>query len=134
MFTISFTEKREAEIIFLLLSLYCTAAVYLWQFLGVPLPACPFHALFGIPCAACGMGRATEFLARGDMLHAFVLNPLFSVGVCLAVMFNLYVLIVLIFGLRVIRIRTTRAGANLLRITGVCCVLLNWSYLIYTGA
>ena len=48
--------------------------------LGLPGWACPFKALFGIPCPGCGLTRATDFLLHGQIsnamqMHAFA--PLF---------------------------------------------------------
>jgi hypothetical protein len=39
-------------------------------------PACPIHALIGIPCATCGATRAALRLARLDWMGALALNPL----------------------------------------------------------
>lgn len=40
------------------------------------LPACPLRAMLGIPCAACGSGRAIVALARLEPLAALLANPL----------------------------------------------------------
>ncbi len=39
-------------------------------------PACPFHALTGMPCPGCGATRAALALARGDVAGALAWNPL----------------------------------------------------------
>ena len=48
--------------------------------LGLPGWACPFKALFGIPCPGCGLTTAADFLLHGQLasalhVHAFV--PIF---------------------------------------------------------
>jgi hypothetical protein len=39
-------------------------------------PACPFHALTGLPCPGCGATRALVALAQGDVVRAIGWNPL----------------------------------------------------------
>ncbi len=39
-------------------------------------PGCPLRALTGIPCAFCGMTRATLALGDGDVAGALALHPL----------------------------------------------------------
>ena len=39
------------------------------------LPGCPLKATTGLPCPACGSGRATLALATGDLQQAFHWNP-----------------------------------------------------------
>lgn len=39
-------------------------------------PACPFHALTGLHCPACGTGRALHALVHGDLRRALRLNAL----------------------------------------------------------
>ncbi len=40
---------------------------------------CPLKALFGIPCAGCGLTRAMLCAAKLDFLNAFRYHPLFGV-------------------------------------------------------
>jgi len=42
-------------------------------------PDCPFHALTGLPCFACGSTRAALRLAAGDVAGALLMNPLAAV-------------------------------------------------------
>lgn len=44
------------------------------------LPPCPFKAVTGLPCPACGSGRASAALAAVDLPSAFASNPLFTLG------------------------------------------------------
>src|SRR5262249_3662434 len=43
-------------------------------------PDCPFHALTGLPCLACGTTRVALLLAAGDPMSAFLMNPLAAVA------------------------------------------------------
>lgn len=40
-------------------------------------PACPFRALTGFTCPGCGGTRGLHRLLHGDVVGAFVFNPLF---------------------------------------------------------
>lgn len=44
------------------------------------LPPCPVKAVAGVPCPACGSGRALVALARLDPGRAVRLNPVFALG------------------------------------------------------
>lgn len=48
------------------------------------LPACPFKALTGIPCATCGLTRCCLALSTGRWGEAFHCHPVAFVGVLLA--------------------------------------------------
>lgn len=37
---------------------------------------CVLRLLFGLPCPACGLTRASGWLARGELAHALRLHPL----------------------------------------------------------
>lgn len=52
-------------------------------------PACPFRALTGFTCPACGSTRSLHKLLHGDVVAAFHFNPL----LVLALPFLLYVLV-----------------------------------------
>jgi hypothetical protein len=44
------------------------------------LPACPFHAVTGVPCPTCGAGAAALALARLDFAAAVAASPLATVA------------------------------------------------------
>lgn len=53
--------------------------VLLGVLIGLEVPICPTRTLLGIPCPGCGLTRATEALAVGDvhgMLHFHPLAPI----------------------------------------------------------
>jgi Protein of unknown function (DUF2752) len=52
-------------------------------------PACPFRALTGFTCPACGSTRGLHRLLHGDVVAAFQFNPL----LILALPFLLYALV-----------------------------------------
>lgn len=53
--------------------------------LGVLKP-CPLKLLTGVPCPTCGGTEALRSLARGDLTHAFAVQPLIALlGVALLV-------------------------------------------------
>ena len=52
-------------------------------------PACPFRALTGFSCPACGSTRGLHCLLHGDMVSAFEFNPL----LILSLPFLLYALV-----------------------------------------
>jgi hypothetical protein len=44
---------------------------------GVTVELCPFRYVSGIPCPTCGSGRASLHLLYGELVSAFLSNPLF---------------------------------------------------------
>lgn len=47
-----------------------------WKALQLPLPACVFFKVSGIPCVTCGISRGSGLLLAGDWLGAAAMNPL----------------------------------------------------------
>ena len=127
-------EASEAgsrtEEVFLLVSLYACLAAWMWLWLGLPLPRCPFLAMTGYPCPSCGMTRALRCLLHGDLAAALAFNPLFIVAVAGACLFDVYVLLMLLFRLPRLRLEvSSRCEATLLRLGAVALVLLDWAWL-----
>ncbi len=90
------------------------------------LPGCPLKTASGIPCPACGSGRATLALASGHLLEAFRWNPA-------AAAFSItFVLGGLGLGLAAARGVEPPAMPNRLpgwlRWTAVALLLANWLY------
>jgi hypothetical protein len=93
---------------------------------------CPLRKATGIPCMACGLTRAFDWEAHGQLARAFVLTPLGALAplVCAAVA---------VWGLAVIAVRAPvpdvrlegREG-QLLRWSVVGLVLGNWIYMVLT--
>jgi hypothetical protein len=54
--------------------------------LAATLPACPVRSASGLPCPACGSGRALLALADLDPLAALAANPLATLGAAIFVL------------------------------------------------
>ena len=93
-------------------------------------PRCPMKVLAGIPCPACGSGRATFALARLDPAAAFVSNPLFAAAVLVFVAGGVLALGLAFAGRGVAEPRSpsvpVRAGL-------VLAVAANWAWLVLDG-
>jgi Protein of unknown function (DUF2752) len=102
-----------------------------WLRAGLPTPLCPFHALTGLPCPACGTTRAAGCLLRGDLLSSLSWNPLGSLGLVAAVFFVGYAATVVT--LRLPRLRLQGSPPRFWRL-GIALLLgLNWGYLLFFG-
>jgi hypothetical protein len=101
---------------------------------SIPMPACNFHALVGIPCPGCGGTRAFAALAAGNVRRALALNPLAAAGAL--VVMAAFPLAAFDGGLAngrgarrfraAVRGRAWRWGLGVL-------VIANWVYLIFEG-
>ncbi|MEM7676650.1 MAG: DUF2752 domain-containing protein [Myxococcota bacterium] len=89
---------------------------------GPGLP-CVFHYITGYPCPGCGSTRAVRALAYGRLAEAFWLNPLFVVALLGTAAW---------LGWTWWSGRPARFRWPLW--TAVVAVLLNWSYLLSSGA
>ncbi len=94
------------------------------------LPPCPLNALAGIPCPACGSGRATLALARLDLPGAFAWNPLFTVAALAFVLGGVAALVLSLTGRGVNEPRTLPGPA---RAALVLAVAANWVWLFVDG-
>lgn len=97
------------------------------------LSLCLFHRWTGLPCLTCGSTRAFMLLLSGDVVGAFVQQPL-ATAVFFAVVsgltgytFNLFVL------RRHIALRLTRRERVRAIVATVGLILLNWAYLVWHG-
>ncbi len=93
-------------------------------------PDCVFKAMTGIPCPTCGSTRAVILLSQGHLLSAFRVNPATSAVVVAALVAFLCRMIALAFDLPGVRIGLSDQEKNLVRVSAVLALLLNWSYLI----
>jgi hypothetical protein len=92
---------------------------------------CPFRAVTGLPCPACGGTRALVAMGSFDLSRGFALNPLVATGWCFAVFYVPYALFVGLFRRR--RLRVTGVGRRQDRVLAlllVCVMLANWAYLL----
>lgn len=105
-----------------------------WLKSPLPLPACVFHQLTGIPCPACGATRCVRDFIGGHFGAAFAWNPLVFCALIGVIFFDFYALTVLLF--RLPRARpaiTSSTVANALRFAVVALIATNWLYLIGAG-
>ena len=90
------------------------------------LPACPLHALTGLPCPSCGATRAALHLADGHALAALAINPLATLGLATAVLGGL-------LAPAWVAIRgplPTQPPQGALRLGIVTALAINWAYLV----
>jgi hypothetical protein len=95
-------------------------------------PSCAFKGLTGLECPTCGSTRAVLFLAQGDILSSFKMNPLASLCFIVAVVFLLYSLLTLVFDAPRIGVVLSNKEKDALRVGAVLLVLINWTYLVVT--
>lgn len=92
------------------------------------LPACPLHAISGVPCPTCGSGGAAVALARFDLPGAFAASPLAALGWIALVIGGLAA------GVAALRGHAVPEGPRRLnawqRAAIAAPVLANWGYLI----
>lgn len=94
------------------------------------LPPCPFKAVTGLPCPACGSGRASAALAAFDLPSAFASNPLFALG---ALMFLVGGLLAAAFALAGKGVPEPRMLPIPARAAIVASVAANWLWLFLDG-
>ncbi len=69
-------SERQVALLWGAIALAALALLPLAPRVAPLLPACPLRSALGIPCAACGSGRALVALARLDARAAVIANPL----------------------------------------------------------
>jgi hypothetical protein len=94
-------------------------------------PGCPFHALFGVPCAACGSTRAVVLLLQGRVPAALAMNPLAATGGLLFLAGGLAVPVWLVAGRPVAPLPAALPARWRAALWTV--LIANWSYLIVRG-
>lgn len=94
------------------------------------LPPCPVKALAGLPCPACGSGRASAALAGLDPVAAFLSNPLFTAA---ALAFGAGGLLALGLALAGRGVPEPRTLPALVRAGLVVAVAANWAWLLLDG-
>jgi uncharacterized protein DUF2752 len=94
--------------------------------------ACPFHAVTGIPCPACGSLRAALALARLDFAAALAASPLAAIAWAAFIAGGLGAGIMTVAG-RHVREPGTHLSAPA-RVAIVLALLANWAYLVLRSA
>lgn len=96
------------------------------------LPACPFRSLTGIPCPTCGATHALLALLALHPFRALAFNPLIIVATLIFVAGGILSGL-LALAKRPLPVPGDQMG-KALRVVIVAAVLLNWAYVIWTGA
>jgi hypothetical protein len=108
------------------------AVVGLFHLDRLPFTVCYLKAFTGIPCPTCGSTRAVGCLAHGDLLGAFTMNPLATVGLLALLPWALADLVLLTRG-SALGVSVSPQAGGVLRVAVVVTVLANWAYLITAG-
>ena len=125
-------DELDHELIWLLTSVGCILVGLVWLHFGLPRPECHFRHALGIPCPTCGATRATLLLLRGVFIGAVMMNPLYTLGLGLAIVYDVYAAAVLIGRLPRLRIAPGGSG-SLFRWAAVAAIAINWGWLLYRG-
>jgi hypothetical protein len=127
-------ENSDLEFIAVSIAALAVAVALALNFVDVPIPACNFHRLTGLPCPGCGGTRASLLLSRLDMFGAIEMNPLVAVLGITCGLAAVYSIIVLAFRLQRIRFRFSSDKEKLASwIAFTLIALANWAYLIAVG-
>lgn len=98
----------------------------LWSFAGPSAKACFLYDGFGLPCPACGGSRAGLSLLRGDLLAAFLHNPLVTLVLCAGTA----ILAIRLSSGRQLVMDWSRRMDLLVPLLLVATVLVNWVYVL----
>jgi len=96
-----------------------------------PVQACPLKRMVALPCLSCGLTRSVVAFSHGDIIEAFLINPLGGLGVLLLSLFTLYSIVALLFRTRRLRFKFQNRFLKIAVHVGiVVAILINWVYLI----
>lgn len=96
--------------------------------------ACPFRVVTGLPCATCGLTRATHWLLRGDVARAFTINPLDTVFLLLAVPTVVAVWVANRTRGVAVQVSMSQTERRVAWIALAAITLANWTYVLATQA
>jgi hypothetical protein len=106
----------------------------LWLAQGFPLPGCPFRGITGLVCPTCGSTRLVRALLQGDLVRAFLSNPLVFLTGAAVGLWAVVSLARRLLGRPYLRIVLSRREGHALRLAAVAALLLGWGYLLWRGA
>jgi hypothetical protein len=119
------------ELVWLSVSVAALVGGMVWLGLGLPLPHCPFLAITGYPCLTCGATRCSIALLHGNLVGAWLWNPLGFVALCGVALYDLYASIVFLGGLRRVRlVDWTAKEKKAARVGAIVLIAANWIYLL----
>ena len=119
------------ELVWLSVSAVAVLGGMVWLGLGLPMPHCPFLAITGYRCLTCGATRCSIALLHGNLVAAWIWNPLAVVVLCGVALYDVYAAIVLLAGLprgRFVDWTATERKAARIGVIGLIAV--NWIYLL----
>jgi hypothetical protein len=93
-------------------------------------PDCVFKGMTGFPCPTCGATRSVAHISHGDILSAFVMNPLITLFLILAVAYCVISIVSVVFDLPRIGFLLTDSEKHIVRKGAVILLLVQWVYLI----
>lgn len=131
--------RREESIPFLpiygALTVLIGGSAAAWGFLfpGAHLPACPFHALTGLPCPTCGTTRALAALTHGRIAAALAWNPLAAVAAVSCLLAGAASTARRLTGLEAVRLETSPKEQTAARVGAILLIGANWAYLVARG-
>jgi hypothetical protein len=94
---------------------------------------CWFKLATGYPCMSCGTTRAVGRLVHGDLLGAWRMNPLATVGILGVVVPWGVADAVLAARGRALRVVMAPVTRRAILVVGLLLVLVNWAYLVSAG-
>jgi hypothetical protein len=103
----------------------------LWLALAPHLRPCIFRTLTGLPCPTCGTTRAAVAFLHGDLVSAFVSNPLATLIGILFIAGAPIAALWVVSGRPAIELPQTRS--QWLRWILVGVIAVNWLYLIFAS-
>jgi hypothetical protein len=106
----------------------------MYPFDRFPLVSCPLKSMTGIPCPTCGMTRAFVRITHGQWATAFHVSPLGALLALASVGVAIYGLLRLTVWRRPFELQLTPTESRVLRGVVVSAFVLNWMYLVVSGA
>ena len=96
----------------------------------IPGWGCALRQTTGWPCLGCGLTRAADRFAHGNVLGALSANPLGTLAAALFALAALWTVLHLTFALRTPDLVLGPRETRVVRLTLVALVLLNYAYVI----
>ena len=70
------SNNHSSQWLFAVIGVYTTALILNAIGFAAWLPSCPIYDLTGLECLGCGINRAAILLLRGNVIEAYLSNPL----------------------------------------------------------
>ena len=93
-------------------------------------PRCLFRAFTGVSCPTCGATRSLVHFSHGDLVGAFVLNPLMTILLASAIAYFVVSCIGVLLNLPRVVLCLSPVEKNVMRVSAVLLFIVNWSYVV----